>query len=326
MQSRLTAATVTGLLVLALGAGPSFAAEPTGDSVGPDDTSASWIGAWYGEAVTPEPGPCDPSGASSTDPCDLFDLRVEVETAFWTPHDGAVSVGIVWERAADDFDLYVFDAEGNDVAASTDDVGTAERIRIDEPVGTYRIGVVPVEVANGGYLGWASLSVEEVAVPEASGGSGSGGGGDGGGGATTQVSGSGTGTVTGAPTGQGTAFSFADAPYGSRAFDSRAASAGPTDGSGTEVPVAATPPVTGSPYPSAITPSLAPPAPIDATARVATSSPRPPGTAWIVLALGILAFALTSLAVFERFPDERRPHRSPRPVDRTGTGPAAPTA
>jgi hypothetical protein len=328
MRSRGTAAAALALLLLLGGAGPSFAAEPSSDSVGDADRSARWIGAWFGEATSPEPAPCDPSTEPAGDACDRFVLQVDVDEGYWGSRDGGVSVGIVWERAADDFDLYVFDGEGNELASSTADTGTAERVTIDDPVGTYLIGVVPVEVRNTGYLGWASLSSDEVPSDQGSAGG------------ASDPSGGGTDPVGTASTNvQGAGLTFADAPYASRTFDSRPAAPDPMAGAEAQDPGASSASVQGSPYADPADPvpeSISPPAPL-ALAPNATSVARPPGSAWTVLAVGILAVLLTGLAVFERFPHDApedlrdrgprrsrlRPRRGRRPTTSDATSLAA---
>jgi hypothetical protein len=59
-------------------------------------------------------------------------------------------------------------------------------------------------------------------------------------------------------------------------------------------------------------------------APTASSAARFPEAAWIVLALTVLALAMTGLAVFERFPDDpvERRQRRPRVRLRPGASPA----
>jgi hypothetical protein len=307
-------------LLTVLGAGPALAAEPSSGSVDGDDASASWNGAWFREAVAPDPGACD----LETDPqdalCDHYLLTVDVEDTFWQTRDGAIAVGIVWPRAKDDFDLYVFEAEGDRLWASTADTGSAERLRIDEPVGDYEVRVIPVEVENSGYLGWASLSSKEVPPDEGSEPSGDGSaGGSGGEGTTTQGDAGTGGHPVGSVSTSDDPSAFADAPYGSRTFDSTSTSNADTS---------TVAPTTPAPEPVIPDPAVSVPdtmfeaAPVE-VAPTATATARFPEAAWIVLALAVLALALTGLAVFERFPDDavERPGRGSRARLRPGASP-----
>jgi hypothetical protein len=310
MRSRPWALAAISLLIVV--GGPASAAEPSSDSVDGDDTSASWSGAWFREAAFADPGACDPE----TDPrdafCDHLFLMIDVEEVFWQTRDGAIAIGIVWPRARDDFDLYVFEAEGDRSWASTAETGTDERVTIDEPIGEYEVRVVPVEVANSGYLGWASLSSKQVVSLD--GADPNDGGSTGGSeeeGTTQSDAGTGGQPVGSASTSDGS-FSFADAPYASRTFDAQPAESAPSVAPTTPAPEPVIPdPAVGVPdttFP--VTPVEAAPTP--------TEPARLPEAAWIVLAVAVLALALTGLAVFERSSDEaaersdrrRRPDRA----------------
>jgi hypothetical protein len=316
LRSRLRAAAAVSLFLVLAGAGPTLGAEPSSDSIGRDDTAASWHGAWFHEAAFADPGACDPPADPANELCDHYVLTVDVEDAFWQSHDGRVIIGIVWPRARDDFDLYVFEIEGDDVWASTDDTGTDERVTIDEPVGGYEVRVVPVEVGNSGYLGWASLS-SDVVSEEGSGGT-SGGEAAGGSGheGTSTTQGSGGDPVGSQVSTSGGAPTFAEAPYAARTFDSTPT---PTDRQGAGVDQGEVAPSSPAPEPVLPEPAGEVPdtmfqvTPVEA-APTASSAARFPESAWIVLALGVLALALTGLAVFERHPEDRvaRTERRPR--------------
>jgi choice-of-anchor B domain-containing protein len=68
-----------------------------------------------------------------------------------------VEVLISWASEQDDFDLYVYDAEGNTVGSSANAGTTSERVFIDDASGDYQVRVVPWDVTDSGYAGGARL-------------------------------------------------------------------------------------------------------------------------------------------------------------------------
>jgi hypothetical protein len=173
----LVAAATAALLVG--GAGPARAATPGSGSVGPANPSVGWSGKSFVLGVTPTPAACV-AGVT----CDVFGLSVEAGGAYWSSHDGSMTVTIGWGSASDDFDLYLY--WGGSVVDSSATRGTkSESVSVAEPTGAYEIRVVPTDVTSSAYDGRASFASRAVSSGGggrgAGGGSGGGGGGSGGG-------------------------------------------------------------------------------------------------------------------------------------------------
>ena len=104
--------------VLVPGAG---AASPSSGTVSPSSPNA----AWDGPAMTANTaGPSDAECHAPPAPplpggfCDDFSLTVTVPSGFWDSHSGGVQVDLTGVPPAEDFDLYVYDNSGKEVASS----------------------------------------------------------------------------------------------------------------------------------------------------------------------------------------------------------------
>ena len=136
---------------------PAGAATPAAGSLALTGAhSVTWQSPVYAKGTLGGAGDCpktDPTSAT----CDHFDLTVDVPPSFWddTP-EGGVPIAIRWEHPTDDFDLYVYDANGKEVAESA---GTAdpEATLIPRASGTYHVLVVPYDVHDTSYTGTAYL-------------------------------------------------------------------------------------------------------------------------------------------------------------------------
>jgi uncharacterized repeat protein (TIGR01451 family) len=108
----------TFLIVSALPFGAS-AADPEGGTVSPSSSTVDWTGPPK-TAVTD--GPSDAQCTAPPDPlpgfCDDFFLTVDVDDTYWQTHTGGVFVDITGLSPAEDFDLYVYDKNGQEVAIS----------------------------------------------------------------------------------------------------------------------------------------------------------------------------------------------------------------
>lgn len=144
-----------GALGLALVAIPGDAATPASGSVGPAAPTASWQGQVYAAAANP--GAC-PSAAQ--DPlnlvCDHYTLTVGVDQTYWTANTGGVKIAITWPDAANDFDLQIYDAAGNQVASSGGS-SNLEQVFLPNAAGSYEVRVVPFLVTGSGYSGTATF-------------------------------------------------------------------------------------------------------------------------------------------------------------------------
>src|SRR5438067_4336403 len=127
------------------------AASPSSGSVGPSSTSLSWSGQTFAAAATPSPSACPASADPSNSLCDHVKLTVSADPSYWNTHSGGVSVSISWQGSSNNFDLYVYDSSGTQVASSAQSSGTSESVFVSKPSGTYEVRVVPQSVVNSSY-------------------------------------------------------------------------------------------------------------------------------------------------------------------------------
>ncbi len=151
------------LAVLALGVlvAPATSAhpqaEPSEGTVSLEQRTLSWQGEHYavGSALFP--------GITCQVPtvCDRFDLTVAVDPSHWDDNTGGVEIVIAWEDASDDFDLHVFDGDGNPVGSSIGDNPSTgvpmENVFVDKASGPYDILVNPFSVTDSDYTGHVAL-------------------------------------------------------------------------------------------------------------------------------------------------------------------------
>src|SRR5258705_8141907 len=98
--------------------------------------SVQWTGGPY-TAVTAEPANCTPLT------CHNYSLTVSVPAAYYTTNPSStVPVHIGWATTPNDFDLYIYDANGNLVNSSAQGGTTAE----DADLGQLTTGVFQVRV------------------------------------------------------------------------------------------------------------------------------------------------------------------------------------
>jgi hypothetical protein len=229
-------------------------------------------------------------------------LTVAVSPSYWSTHSGGISVSIQWASSSDNFDLYLYDASGSQLAASAGSSGTSEHVSLAKASGTYEVRVVPKLVKNAGYSGTASFSSHELppppkpSPPPSRGGGGSGGSGGGGsGGSGSDLPGSFGQFGTGGYFGAGGTNTFGEG--GSGTTTSRRVY---YVGQG-QSPSAGTARAAGAPQ--------------------RLSSARLRDLLWILVPVGLFLFAAAGLAVFH--PDEERDGRS-RALAVGGTGASVP--
>jgi len=157
MRTRLLVA-LSALAVILLVAGAGNAASPSSGTIGPTTTSAAWQGQSYPATAIADPTLCPPASLDPTNAvCDHFALTVGVAPSYWTTNVGGASVTITWGSSDNDFDLYIYDSAGNEVASSAQGGTTSEQAFIPNASGTYDVVVVPFTVSNSGYSGNASF-------------------------------------------------------------------------------------------------------------------------------------------------------------------------
>src|ERR687895_87317 len=141
--------------VLAMTAG---AADPNQGTVSLEQTNTGWTGKHYASTSAPvlEARSAQAVCAVPGDEiCDHFDLTADVDASHWDANRGGVEVLISWASEEDDFDLYVYDAQGNPVGSSATSGGSSERVFIENASGDYQVRVVPWDVTDSGYAGGA---------------------------------------------------------------------------------------------------------------------------------------------------------------------------
>ncbi|MPY77300.1 MAG: choice-of-anchor B family protein [Actinophytocola sp.] len=142
----------------------SQAATPEEGTVSLDQRTVSWEGHHYAIGSTAFADTVCPG--SPNEVCDHFTLNVDVDPAHWENYRGGAEVSIGWQDPADDFDVHVFDADGNHVGHSISENSTEETVLISKPSGTYDVYVNPFNVSDSGYDGRAELHSRRGAVSE----------------------------------------------------------------------------------------------------------------------------------------------------------------
>ncbi|MBA9049986.1 alpha-glucosidase (family GH31 glycosyl hydrolase) [Streptomyces phaeogriseichromatogenes] len=155
---------VTALAGTALVVPAPAAAAATGAVLDPAHSSVSWQSPVYPKGTVGDPKDCPAAGADPDNQvCDRFDLSVSVPAGYWDDNpEGGVPLAVKWEHPTDDFDLYVYDDHGTQVASSA---GTAdpEATVIPRASGTYHVVVVPYDVHDNSFTGTAYLPATEDA-------------------------------------------------------------------------------------------------------------------------------------------------------------------
>jgi hypothetical protein len=127
------------------------AATPDKGTVSPTSPTLTWQGDTYATSAVPDPALCD------LGTCDEFTLTSDVAPSYWDTKIGGAEVGITWADATNDFDLYIYDSTGKQVASSAAGSTTYEKAVISKASGTYRVVVVPYLVTNADYKGTATF-------------------------------------------------------------------------------------------------------------------------------------------------------------------------
>ncbi|HUQ43029.1 MAG TPA: DUF11 domain-containing protein [Candidatus Limnocylindria bacterium] len=114
-------ATVIMLALLLPGTIPqALGSTPSSDTVSPASPSASWTGpARTANTAGPSDAQCTaPDDGLPGGFCDDFSLTVDVPATYWDSQTGGVRVDLTGVPPAEDFDLYIYDSSGAEVANS----------------------------------------------------------------------------------------------------------------------------------------------------------------------------------------------------------------
>nr|MBA2381150.1 DUF11 domain-containing protein [Chloroflexota bacterium] len=116
-------------------------------------------------------GPSDLECAAPASPplpggyCDDFGLTVDIPTSYWATHSGGIQIDLTGLPPANDYDFYVYDRNGSEVASSGLPGGVESALIpcADQSAGPYKVRVVyftPVDSGSGlpGYQAQATLA------------------------------------------------------------------------------------------------------------------------------------------------------------------------
>ena len=161
------------LLTGTIQVGASLAASPTSGTIDTATTSLTWQGPDIAATTEgPSDEQCVAEPALPDRPlaafCDDFTLTVGVADAYWSSHVGAVTIDLSVGILVEDFDLYVYDASGQEVTSSAQPA-SLETVTLSCPTseaGPYLVRVVYFQTvddgddATPGYEATASFSSE----------------------------------------------------------------------------------------------------------------------------------------------------------------------
>ena len=135
------------------------AATPESGTVSPEQTSVTYTGGPY--TIPNVSGAVGAVKCDALDPCDTYTLNVNTPASYGTDHQLKVSIN--WSNSAADFDLYVLDSNGNEVASSASS-SDPETVILPPNSGTYTVRVVPYAPLNETFTGTIQL-VEKPSNP-----------------------------------------------------------------------------------------------------------------------------------------------------------------
>jgi hypothetical protein len=144
-------------LLLASSGGPANAAAPAAGTINSTTPTATWTGQFYTAATVAVPDECPPTADPANASCDHYYLTVD--------EAGGAEITINWSSSDNDFDLFVYDSSGNQVASSASGGTTSEQVFIPNASGTYEVRVVPFLVTGSGYNGSATWSATAPPTP-----------------------------------------------------------------------------------------------------------------------------------------------------------------
>jgi hypothetical protein len=120
--------------------------------------SVTWDGGPY-TVATPDPMLCVDSAVN----CDIFELTLNIPDGYWDTHAGEVTIAIDWTSSGDDFDMYVYDESGQQVASSASGGTTSESVVLQKPEGgIYTVEVIAWLTINATYNGVATIDGTEL--------------------------------------------------------------------------------------------------------------------------------------------------------------------
>ncbi|MEV8558607.1 sialidase family protein [Streptomyces sp. NPDC051917] len=136
------------------------AATPTSGSVSDTAPTTTWSAGPF--AVPNVSGTTGTVSCGNAQPCDDYTLKVSVPVGYDAGH--SLRVDVKWPDPAADFDLYVLDANGREVAASASS-SDPETVLLPAVTASYTVRVVPYAPLGDSFTGTASLVADPAAPP-----------------------------------------------------------------------------------------------------------------------------------------------------------------
>jgi hypothetical protein len=151
------------LLALIAGTLPSVSADaatPPSGSVSDTAPTTTWSAGPF--AVPNVSGTTGTVSCGNAQPCDDYTLKVSVPVGYDAGH--SLRVDVKWPDPAADFDLYVLDADGREVAAAASS-SDPETVLLPAVTASYTVRVVPYAPLGDSFTGTASLVADPAAPP-----------------------------------------------------------------------------------------------------------------------------------------------------------------
>jgi hypothetical protein len=147
------------LVLLTASVAPLYAATPSNGTVTATSTTVQWNGQLYAVAAVAVPDQCPPAIDPVNAICDHFFLNIDLPSNFWAQNTGQVTIRIDWASDLNDFDLFIYNSNGQQVDSSAAGGTTSEVVSLESPdPGIYEVRVVPFLVIASDYKGMATLN------------------------------------------------------------------------------------------------------------------------------------------------------------------------
>jgi hypothetical protein len=163
--TRLLAAAALTASVVATGVSATEASTPNAGTVSDTSTSTTWTGGPFVVANVTAQATGLPN-CTAPQSCDDFTLHVSTPAGYGDTHQLRIQVG--WPTAAADFDVYLLDTAGNEVASAASSADP-EVILTAPTSGTYTVRIVPFAPAGQSYSATASLVAKPATPPPGTG-------------------------------------------------------------------------------------------------------------------------------------------------------------
>lgn len=131
---------VPAAAALLLAATPALASDPSASTLTAPKKTGS-VATTFTSSIQGT-GSLDPTIPCTDVQCDTHTLTLKVPGKYWKKRTGSLTIGIAWTGTENDFDLYVYDADGAEVATSGQSLTEAESVTLPNPAaGTYTVEI-----------------------------------------------------------------------------------------------------------------------------------------------------------------------------------------